>query len=130
MPVVETSLVDWDGALTRHGPHLVLTPSEQAEGRRRLALLTGGAGDEQFVCFHNRDSAYLVGLQPFSDWSYHDFRDSDPESFLEAAKLMAYLAENPVLARIYEFKQELCQLLLEKHCNANRCRPPTMGGCS
>jgi transposase len=40
----------------------------------------------------------------------------------QAAKLMAYLAENPVLARIYEFKQELCELLLEKHCNAKRCR--------
>ena len=40
----------------------------------------------------------------------------------QAAKLMAYLAENSVLARIYEFKQDLCQLLLEKHCNAKRCR--------
>ena len=40
----------------------------------------------------------------------------------QAARLMAYLAENPVLERIYEFKQGLCELLLEKHCTANKCR--------
>lgn len=40
----------------------------------------------------------------------------------QAHKLRAYLAQNPAMESIYDFKQELCELLLEKHCNANKCR--------
>ncbi len=40
----------------------------------------------------------------------------------QEGRLMAYLAGHPVLERIYEFKQKLCELLLEKHCNADKCR--------
>lgn len=40
----------------------------------------------------------------------------------QAAKLDAYLAEHPALEAIYWFKQDLCEILSEKHCNADRCR--------
>ncbi len=41
----------------------------------------------------------------------------------QAAKLDRYLAQYPGLARIYEFKQRLCRLLLVKHQTAYKCRP-------
>lgn len=40
----------------------------------------------------------------------------------QEAKLMSYLTEIPSLERIYVFKQELCELLLQKSCTAKRCR--------
>jgi transposase len=41
----------------------------------------------------------------------------------QAAKLDGYLARYPGLARLYEFKQCLCRLLLVKHRTAYKCRP-------
>jgi transposase len=38
------------------------------------------------------------------------------------AKLSAYLRENPAMERVYQFKQKLCYLLLEKGLNQNKCR--------
>jgi transposase len=40
----------------------------------------------------------------------------------QAQRLRRYLGENPALEAIYDFKQELCELLLERHCNAKKCR--------
>jgi len=38
------------------------------------------------------------------------------------ARLSQYLRENPAMERIYQFKQKLCYLLLEKRLNQNKCR--------
>lgn len=40
----------------------------------------------------------------------------------QAQRLRRYLKENPALEAIYDFKQELCELLLQKHGNAAKCR--------
>lgn len=40
----------------------------------------------------------------------------------QAVKLSAYLKEQPALKQIYRFKQKLCYLLLNKHCNQKKCR--------
>jgi transposase len=39
----------------------------------------------------------------------------------QAVKLAAYLEEQPALKQIYRFKQKLCYLLLNKHCNQKKC---------
>ena len=39
----------------------------------------------------------------------------------QVSRLDAYLNENPALGAIYEFKQRLCEILLQKHCNAQKC---------
>jgi transposase len=49
----------------------------------------------------------------------HRWNLKSPE---QAGRLAAYLARNPAIEQIYEFKQKLCQILLEKHCNAVKCR--------
>jgi transposase len=37
-------------------------------------------------------------------------------------KLDAYLAKHPALAEVYNLKQDLCQLLLNKGCNQHKCK--------
>ena len=37
-------------------------------------------------------------------------------------RLDEYLRQHPTIQPIYEFKQQLCRLLLHKHCTARRCR--------
>lgn len=39
----------------------------------------------------------------------------------QAAKLDVYLESYPALREIYRFKQRLCHLLLQKHCNQQQC---------
>lgn len=63
---------DWAGNL------LKLNNEEEEEGKRKAAAM--GVNSE-FVCISNRDSAYLDSLNPKSDWSYHDYRDSDINNF-------------------------------------------------
>lgn len=36
---------------------------------------------EPFICFSNRDSAYLDTLYPQGDWTYHNYRDSHIENY-------------------------------------------------
>ena len=42
-----------------------------------------------FLCFHARDSSYLNKSDPNMDWSYHDFRDSDIQTYLPAVQKIA-----------------------------------------
>lgn len=83
---LQTSLVDWTDRLVQCEPQLVLTEAELERGRRTAEETLGFVGEH--VCFHNRDSAFLAGIHPFADWSYHDHRDSDVANFLPAARLM------------------------------------------
>lgn len=64
---------------------LEFTPAEEARGRAALERM-GVGPDDWFVCFHNRDSAYLGQAAPGRDWSYHDYRDCDIRNFLKAAE--------------------------------------------
>jgi len=54
-----------------------------------------------FVCFHNRDPAFLDNTQ-FSDnhrdWSYHSYRDSKPETYEKALSLI--LSKNIGVVRL------------------------------
>lgn len=63
------------------------TAAEEARGRRGLAAMGIGEND-WFVCFHNRDSAYLRRFDPAKDWSYHDYRDCSVRDFLPAAEFV------------------------------------------
>ncbi len=49
----------------------------------------------------------------------HEDNLKSPE---QAGRLRAYLAERPALEAIYDFKQNLCKILLEKHCKAKKCK--------
>jgi len=51
----------------------------------------GLAENEQFICFHNRDSSFLNMADPKRNWTYHDYRDSSINNYLAAAE---YLTKN------------------------------------
>lgn len=68
-------------------PRISFTAEEDARGRCGLAAMGIGEND-WFVCFHNRDSAYLRRTQPVHDWSYHDYRDCSVLDFLPAAEFV------------------------------------------
>ena len=40
----------------------------------------------------------------------------------QASRLESYLNQNPALKAIYEFKHRLCEILLHKHCTAQKCK--------
>ena len=68
-------------------PVLRFTPEQEERGRQGLGAM--GIGEKDwFVCFHNRDSAYLKAAVPDADFSYHDYRDCRVENFIEAAQLV------------------------------------------
>lgn len=67
---------------------LNFTIQEEERGKAALARL-GIREDDWFVCFHNRDSAYLDRAAPKQDWSYHDYRNCDVRNFLSAADYVA-----------------------------------------
>ena len=54
------------------------------KGKQLLELL-GVKNKSEFICFHNRDSAYLNKTYPNEKWGYHDYRDSSISNYLLAA---------------------------------------------
>jgi len=70
--------------LSNSKPNLSFTPEEIQLGERYLNEI-GIPSEASFICFHNRDSAFLETIQSSYDWSYHNYRDSSIEEYLGAA---------------------------------------------
>lgn len=62
-------------------PHLAFTPEETVSGSESLKNM-GVSDGTPFICFHARDPVYLSRKYPQYDWSYHDYRNSEINSFL------------------------------------------------
>mgnify|MGYP000170185485 CR=1 FL=1 len=62
-------------------PHVRLHPLEK-RGALSHALAMGIDMQAPFVCLQVRDSAYLSRMDPSRDWSYHDYRDPDPATYV------------------------------------------------
>lgn len=56
-------------------PSITLTSAERKYGADQLSH-SGVPKNRWFVCFANRDPAYLQTQAPQHDWSYHSFRDT------------------------------------------------------
>lgn len=65
-------------------PHLRFTKAEERRGQRALCEL-GIPESAKWVCIIGRDSLYLKVKEPWADYSYHDFRDSDINNYRAAA---------------------------------------------
>lgn len=57
---------------------LELTNQEEQNGIQKARSI---GINEPFICFSNRDAAYLDKLYPQGDWSYHNYRDSHIENY-------------------------------------------------
>lgn len=69
-------------------PHLKFTLKEIAQGERLISTL-GVSHHAKIVCLIVRDSAYLNAHLPGLDWSYHNFRDVDVDTFKLTALFLA-----------------------------------------
>ena len=81
---INTSSRDRYGIYDRCRPHLSFTETELSAGKS--ALFRMGVGENPFVCLLCRDSGYLKKHYPVRDWSYHDYRDVDVETYLPALR--------------------------------------------
>lgn len=59
---------------------LKLTKRENDHGNNFLKSI-GIEEDDWFVCFNNRDNAFLESYKSYADWSYHSFRNDDILSY-------------------------------------------------
>jgi len=82
---VETSIEDTHRLLPGGSIHLSFTAREDRKGTELLEGL-GISPEAKFVTIHNRDGAYLKTTQPFTNYAYHDYRDSDISSFMLAVE--------------------------------------------
>lgn len=84
---------DSHGLLLKYPNTIQFSKTETNEGTsflRNIGLELG----QPFVCLNVRDSAYLTNTEPISwsktrDWSYHDYRNSDINTYVEAAETLA-----------------------------------------
>ncbi|WP_432738096.1 TIGR04372 family glycosyltransferase [Maridesulfovibrio sp. FT414] len=72
----------------RSEPFLKFTQKEEDMARSELARMGIEPGAE-YVCLNVRDNAYLKSHLKGKDWSYHDFRDSDIDTYKDAALALA-----------------------------------------
>ena len=79
---------DISDCLTRKAPFLGFTSQEEREARAQVAELLGSE-DAQWVCLHQRDSAYLSQSMESRDWSYHSYRDTPISDYQLAAEMLA-----------------------------------------
>ena len=67
--------------------HLAFTEDEEHRGREARRAL-GIPDDAPFICFINRDPAYLESRPAVRDWRYHDYRDSSITPYVAAAEAL------------------------------------------
>jgi len=77
--------------IDRHGlrpsgrPHLIISDEEYSRASRvadRLGIDLG----HPYVCLQIRDSQYLADWDRSRDWSYHDYRNPDPHTYVELVR--------------------------------------------
>ena len=89
----QSTVDDVNGLLVTTKPTLSFNPSELVEGQIFLRKL-GLRPNDKFVCLNVRDDVFLresdaIGWTKSRDWSYHDYRDSEISTYVEAAKVLA-----------------------------------------
>jgi putative glycosyltransferase (TIGR04372 family) len=79
---------DVNNVLELFPPHLSFTESEEKLGKIKLESM-GIQSDALFICFIGRDPKYLQMIYSESDFSYHDYRNTDVKNYLLATEEMA-----------------------------------------
>ena len=81
---INTEARDTTDVLIRSKIHLKFTSDEEKSAQRELINM-GVPAESTFIGFIARDSSYLKNNLPTTNWSYHDYRDSNIENYLFAA---------------------------------------------
>ena len=80
--------VDSEELFGRTSSQVLFNSEEQHKGFAYLEKL-GLKNNEKFVCLLVRESSYKQILDKSRDWSYHSYRDSDVNLFVDAAEKLA-----------------------------------------
>lgn len=72
---------DLSGVLPKTKPHLEFIKEENYKGKDFLKKI---GCNKKFICLSIRDSAYLTNSFPENDFTYHDYRDSDINTYKKA----------------------------------------------
>jgi len=81
--------MDPENAMSQTNQHIRFTDVENERGLKFLQEI-GHKQDELFICLIVRDSAYKEKYQDWKkDWSYHNFRDSDIDTYEEVSLALA-----------------------------------------
>jgi putative glycosyltransferase (TIGR04372 family) len=73
--------------LDKFSPKLFI-PDDHIEIGENLLKKLGIATGQKYVCLAVRDGQYLKDFLPEKDWSYHDFRDSNIQDYLQMAEYL------------------------------------------
>ena len=76
------------GSLEQMPSHISFTSEEKGAGRMAVKGW-GMPPDAPFICFHARESAYLNTLFKYSNFRYHNYRDSNIHNFVPAMEEMS-----------------------------------------
>ena len=88
-------------------PHLLQFSDEEIDaGWAELAKI-GLSRSTPFVCLHVRDNAYLSTEYPSHDWTYHDYRNPDPSTYLPAIERLGQLGFHVVRMGKHSIKWDL-----------------------
>jgi len=68
--------------------YLNFNEKENSEGHKFLQSV-GMNEKDKYVCLNVRDPAYKKRFYPSRDWSYHDYRNSEIDTYLPAAEALA-----------------------------------------
>ena len=100
---------DVEGTLEKAKLSLPITPDEEVAARSWMAQF-GWTEGQPFVCLLVRDSSYLTKLYPEIDTSYHDYRDSDIQTYINA---IGYLTSQGVF--VFRMGKEMMSRVKYNH---------------
>ena len=75
-----------DKLIKHQKPLIKFTNEDITIGKSYLKKI--GTSEDNFVCFHSRDSSFLTKYNRDIDWSYHNYRDFNIYSYLPAMEKM------------------------------------------
>jgi len=78
-----------DMSLLDQYPSTLSIPASDLERGKKLLKDLGIAPNQPYICLAVRDNTYLAQQKPKQDYSYHDYRDSEIENYLEMAEHLA-----------------------------------------
>ena len=134
----ESTDLDKEGRLINFPPSLNFSEFEIAIGEKFLHK-NNISSREKFVCLNVRDSSFLaesenLGWSKSRDWSYHNHRDSDIDTYVAAAETLAEkgytvfrmgaIVEKPLISnhpRVIDYatngmRTEFLDIFLGAHC--------------
>ncbi len=100
-----------DNIIHKKDPYFKLDDVEIKKGRAILSQM-GIPENASFICFHNRDTAYLDVTTPDKSSTYHNYRDSTIDNYLKAASYLNELGHYSI--RVGAFVKEKVENAGEK----------------